>query len=192
MACAACTAWRDSFVRSFVAAAVVRPRATKFGRDDECIAPSVPKGKIHSLTSFHQLPATLLQQIMLGLFLSDLPSHARIATVAELYQVYYMLRSFRAQRQPACLLHIRQHPLRHPSAGRKRRGVLGAGHVRYPRAAPLRPPRKRLQGEEPAPLCLETWNASSSRQPPSTWPTLSAATASGMRWRIIYLSSRRD
>ena len=32
-------------MRSFVAAAVVRPRATKFGRDDECIAPSVPKGK---------------------------------------------------------------------------------------------------------------------------------------------------
>lgn len=67
MACAAFTACRDSFVRSFVAAACVRPRAIRLGRDDQCIGPSV---RIYTAGVYSHLPATPLH-LMLLFLLSD-------------------------------------------------------------------------------------------------------------------------
>ncbi len=67
-------------------------KGNQAGRDDECIAPNVPqRGKMNQPSvlppSFQQLT---LQQIMLGLCLSYLPNHARIATIAELCYLYIL------------------------------------------------------------------------------------------------------
>ena len=163
--CAVCTAWRDSLVSNFLAAARLRPKVSRLGRDDKWIAPSVPRGKINSLASFHPASSNNRLSCSCCSLVSAIFADIRVLTaVANLNDVYRMRRSvgagawgsvgaherpntkgIRAQPVQRQLGHVRQDPPRQPGARRKLRCTLSASDIRYPKAPPRGPRASALR-----------------------------------------------